>query len=87
VGSLTELQKVLALAIYPNLQRLAVVQTEHAHKAFAVYPPAVVADQNTKGLNGGQGYEIPDFLKRMNLDTKFLHYFPSGAVQNGKSYV
>ena len=62
-------------AVSPNLNRFAVIQAKHSHKAFGVDTAAVVANQNPEGLDGGQFHKILHIGKGMQRDIKLLHGF------------
>lgn len=80
---LPELPERLAVTVGANLQRLAVIQTEHADKAFAVDAAPVVADQHPEGLHRCHGYKVLYILERVNFNAEFPHKFASSAVQSG----
>jgi hypothetical protein len=52
-------------AIGANMNRLAEIQTEHAHKTLSVDQGAGVANDYPKGLNGCNFNEILNFCKGM----------------------
>ena len=64
-GGLLKAAAFFLSAVGSNMNRLAEIQTEHAHKTLGIDQGAVVTHHHAEGLDSGNLHKILDFIKGM----------------------
>ena len=69
------------IAVHTDPHRTAEIDAEHGHQAFGADVLVIGADDNIKGLLGGQCHKCLDIFKRTHPNIELLHQNPSDTVQ------